>query len=249
MSKLAVITGAAGGIGQATAELFAASGWRVIGLDRQPTTNVPAGVDAHQVDVADPDQVEFFFSGLKKSDSRLDVLVNNAAVAHDKPLAETTLEEWDSVLQVNLRSAYLMIRQGLDLLLAAGGSIVNVASVHALATATNVTAYAASKGGLAAMTRALALELGPQGVRVNSVLPGAIDTPMFRQGLMRDTTDSEDAGAKRIALARRTPLRRVGQTIEVAEAILFLADADRSSFITGHGLVVDGGATARLGTE
>ena len=126
------------------------------------------------------------------------------------------------------------------------GAVVNVASVHAIATSAGLAAYAASKGAVVALTRAAALELAPEGIRVNAVLPGAIDTQMLRDGLSRGGPDI-DAGMA--ALAERTPLGRIGRPQDVAEAVLFLADASRSSFITGQTLVVDGGATARLSTE
>jgi NAD(P)-dependent dehydrogenase (short-subunit alcohol dehydrogenase family) len=130
-------------------------------------------------------------------------------------------------------------------LIATRGAVVNVASVHAFATSRNIAAYAASKGGLMAFTRAAALELAPHDVRVNAVLPGAVDTPALRDGLGR----SGAATAAEANLIGRTPLQRIGRPSDIAHAILFLADHQRSSFITGQGLVVDGGALTRLGTE
>jgi len=130
-----------------------------------------------------------------------------------------------------------------------GGAVVNVASVHAVATSANIAAYATSKGGMVAMTRAAALELAAEGIRVNAVLPGAVDTPMLRDGLGRACTDGSSVDDAMADLAGRTAMGRVGQPREIAEAILFLADPDRSSFMTGQTMVVDGGATARLSTE
>ena len=177
----------------------------------------------------------------------MNALVNNAAIQIERPLSETTVSEWDLVLATNVRGAFIASQVVTSLLRASRGAIVNVSSVHALATSAGLAAYAVSKGALAALTRAAALELGPE-IRVNAVLPGAVDTQMLQSGLGRR------AGSERLqeavdALAARTPLRRIGRPVEVAEAILFLADEQRSSFITGQTIVVDGGAVAQLSTE
>jgi len=117
--------------------------------------------------------------------STLDVLVNNAGFQVTKPLIETTVEEWDMVMTSNLRSVFLGAKLAYPLLKANGGAIVNVSSVHAVATSANIAAYAASKGGLLALTRAMAIEFAPDKIRVNAVLPGAVDTPMLRAGFHR----------------------------------------------------------------
>jgi glucose 1-dehydrogenase len=234
-ARVAVVTGAARGIGRATAELFERSGWQVVAIDRE------------QGDIADEADSRRLFAGVGDRFGRLDALVNNAAVQLAKPLVETSPAEWDEVLAVNLRAHYLAVRHAHPLLCAAGrAAIVNVASVHALATSRGLAAYAASKGGCVALTRALALELAPDGIRVNAVLPGAVDTGMLDAGLARFGADVAESKRRLGAL---TPLGRVGRPEEVAEAILFLADAERSSFVTGASLVVDGGAGATLGTE
>jgi NAD(P)-dependent dehydrogenase (short-subunit alcohol dehydrogenase family) len=233
MKPVAVVTGAARGIGAATCERFADCGWDVVGIDIRASrwTDVT-------VDVGDADALRAAVAGL----GRVSALVNNAAVQLFKPLAETTVEEWDSLQGSNLRSAFVAMEAARPQLAGSRGSVVNVASVHALATSRSVAAYAASKGGLVALTRAAALEFAAEGIRVNAVLPGAVDTEALRQGLSR-RRDAEEL------LTSRTPLGRIGSPQEVAEAILFLADASRSSFITGQTLVVDGGALAQLSTE
>jgi NAD(P)-dependent dehydrogenase (short-subunit alcohol dehydrogenase family) len=233
VKRVAVVTGAARGIGAATCERFQESGWDVVGLDTQESERTSI-----RVDVGDAEALADACARIEQASA----LVNNAAVQLFKPLAETTVAEWDSVQAQNLRSAFVAM-QALRPQLAAGrGAVVNVASVHALATSRSVAAYAAGKGGLLALTRAAALELAADGIRVNAVLPGAIDTEALREGLTR----SEDAEE---LLLSRTPLGRIGSPQEVAEAILFLADGSRSSFVTGQTLVVDGGALARLSTE
>jgi NAD(P)-dependent dehydrogenase (short-subunit alcohol dehydrogenase family) len=228
--RVALITGAVGGIGSATVALFRREGWHVIGMDR----DAEEAADADRfvaTDLGDDKAVAAAIEELGDL-QHLDALVNNAAISAD---------DWDQVMAVNLRAAFLTTRHALPLLRAGRGSVVNVSSVHAFATARGVPAYAASKGGLVALTRAQALDLAADGIRVNTVIPGAIDTPMLRH--------SPDDNARVVEIAARTPLSRIGQPAEVAQAILFLADGDRSSFITGAALTVDGGALARLSTE
>jgi len=249
MKRYALITGAAGGIGRATTELFASEGWETIAVDRREAEPFPPGVLSRRADVAVPADVEALFAWLGERTDRLDALVNNAAVQICKPMVDLSVEEWDAVMASNLRSAFLTARAGHRLLRAAGGAIVNISSVHALATSRDIAAYAASKGGLVALTRALALELAPDSIRVNAVLPGAVDTPMLHAGLSRDHVAGDSVEARMADLGSRTVMGRVGRPEEIAQAILFLADGRRSSFVTGQTLVVDGGATARLSTE
>lgn len=247
--RTALITGAAGGIGQATVAAFVESGWDVVAVDRRPLDSPTKNVRRYRIDVSRPEEVRRMFDEVERDFGRLDALVNNAAVQLGKPLIETSAEDWDEVMASNLRSAFLTARHSHALLRGGHGSIVNVSSVHAVATSVHIASYAASKGGLVALTRAMAVELASDQIRVNAVLPGAVDTPMLRQGMARGAGSSGGAAERLSELARRTPLRRVGQPGEIAQAILFLADADRSSFITGQVLIVDGGATARLSTE
>ena len=247
LNRVALITGASGGIGQAAVQLFAAAKWEVVAVDRREGPRPTVGVSFIQADVSIPEDVIRVFARIAGQEGRLDSLVNNAAIQISKPILETSVAEWDDVMASNLRSVYLTAKHGFDLLRAARGSIVNVSSVHALATSASIAAYAASKGGLLALTRAMAIEFGREGVRVNAVLPGAVDTPMLRGSLGR--LEGRDLEAKLQALGRRSPLGRVGRPSEIAEAILFLADGERSSFLTGQGLTVDGGAIAQLSPE
>jgi NAD(P)-dependent dehydrogenase (short-subunit alcohol dehydrogenase family) len=132
---------------------------------------------------------------------------------------------------------------------AGGGAIVNVSSVHAVQTSANIASYAASKGGLLALTRAMAIEFAPDNIRVNAILPGAVDTPMLHAGLGRGHVGAGDLHQRLENLASKTVNGRVGKPSEIASAIYFLADDQQSSFMTGQALIVDGGATARLSTE
>lgn len=246
-----LITGAAGGIGRACVKVFAEKQWQVIGVDRSARyAEFPADGVYIQADISLPEKLEEIYQHVSEYTSSLDAVVNNAAVQIAKPLLETTSEEWDLVMASNLRSVFLGAKLAYPLLKAqGGGAIVNVSSVHAVATSANIAAYAASKGGLLALTRAMAIEFAQDEIRVNAILPGAVDTPMLRAGLGRGHVGGEDVLDRLENLASRTVNGRVGQPEEIALSIYFLADNTQSSFMTGQALIVDGGATARLSTE
>jgi NAD(P)-dependent dehydrogenase (short-subunit alcohol dehydrogenase family) len=250
MTQTVLITGAAGGIGRATVALFSEKAWRVIGVDRAEFGDgYPEDGLFIRSDISRPEDMRLIFEKVQSRASSLDALVNNAAMQVAKPLIETTADEWDAVMAANLRSVFLGAKLAHPLLAAGGGAIVNVSSVHALQTSANIAAYAASKGGLLALTRAMAIEFAGDNIRVNAILPGAVDTPMLRAGLGRGHAGAGDVQERLENLARRTVNGRVGKPEEIASAIYFLADNDQSAFMTGQALVVDGGATARLSTE
>ncbi len=249
--RIMLITGAAGGIGRATVKVFTENGWRVIGVDRHEFGELfPANGLFIQADISEERDLEVIYEKARKFTHTLDAVVNNAAYQIAKPLLETTVQEWDAVMASNLRSVFISARLAHPLLkTACGGAIVNVSSVHAVATSANIAAYAASKGGLLALTRAMAIEFAKDNIRVNAILPGAVDTPMLRAGLNRGHVGDGDIHDRLENLARKTVNGRVGQPEEIARAIYFLADNTQSSFMTGQALIVDGGATARLSTE
>jgi NAD(P)-dependent dehydrogenase (short-subunit alcohol dehydrogenase family) len=249
--RVVLITGAAGGVGQAAVNHFFTRGWRVIGVDRKPVyASFPADGLFIQADLALPQEVERVYREAAEFTPKLDALVNNAAFQVTKPISQTSVEEWDQVIAVNLRSAFFGARYGFALLAAeGGGAIVNVASVHAVATSPNIAAYAASKGGLVALTRAMAIEFAPANIRVNAILPGAVDTPMLAAGFNRGHLTQGSIEQQKAELARKTVNGRIGQPHEIASVIYFLADNTQSSYMTGQSVVVDGGASARLSTE
>jgi len=249
--RTVLITGAAGGIGRATAHLFTQMGWRVIGVDRAPFgENFPENGMYIQSDISVGENLDTIFQQAQAFTGYLNALVNNAALQVAKPLLETEVAEWDAVMASNLRSVFLGTKLSHPLFKAAGGgAIVNVSSVHAVATSANIAAYAASKGGLLALTRAIAIEFAPDNIRCNAILPGAVDTPMLRAGLGRGHVSGSDILQRLDNLARKTVNGRVGRPEEIAHAIYFLADETQSSFMTGQALIIDGGATARLSTE
>ena len=250
MTRTVLITGAAGGIGRATVTHFHDRSWRVIGVDRLDFgKGFPSDGVFVRSDISRPEDMQAIFEKVHAHAPSLDALVNNAAMQIAKPLVDTTPEEWDAVMASNLRSVFLGAKLAHPLLAASGGAIVNVSSVHAIQTSANIAAYAASKGGLLALTRAMAIEFAPDNIRVNAILPGAVDTPMLRAGLGRGHAAGRDVQERLENLARRTVNGRVGKPEEIASAIYFLADNEQSAFMTGQALVVDGGATARLSTE
>lgn len=244
-----LVTGVGGGIGSATARAFKQAGWCVAGVDQRDNATSPDLDLFMAANIAIEGENRDVFDQIETRLERLDALVNNAAIQIVKPLVDTSPDEWDAVMAINLRAVYLAIRNAHPLLRKRGGAIVNIGSVHSVATSGGIAAYATSKGGLIVLTRVAAIELAADGIRVNAVLPGAVDTGMLHAGLTRGGSTDSDVEAEMRALGRRHALGRVGRPDEIAQAVLFLADPDKSSFIIGQALVVDGGATARLSTE
>jgi NAD(P)-dependent dehydrogenase (short-subunit alcohol dehydrogenase family) len=230
-----LVTGGASGIGRATGELFVREGAAVAVLDRDAAHFT--GMHAITADVSDAASVARAVREAGQALGGLDGLVNAAGVFFNKGLMETTAEVWDTTIAVNLTGTFLCVQAAVPLLRDAGhASIVNIASgVGLLPTGSGSTAYVASKGGVIAMTRAMAAELAPS-IRVNAICPGAVETPMT-DGTLRDA-----AGAVVPAIVDRYALRRPAAPEEIATAILFLTAHD-SSFVTGVSLAVDGGRT------
>jgi glucose 1-dehydrogenase len=250
-AKTVLITGAGGGIGRATVKLFSEYGWQVIGVDRNPFGEpFPEKGLYIEADISVGANLEGIYRRAQEYTNCLHALVNNAAIQISKPMLETSVEEWDAVMASNLRSVFLGVKLAHPLMKnAGGGAIVNISSVHAVATSMNIAAYAASKGGLLALTRAMAIEFATDNIRVNAILPGAVDTPMLRAGFNRGHMGGGNIQERLDNLASKTVNGRVGRPEEIAHAIYFLADETQSSFMTGQALIVDGGATARLSTE
>lgn len=244
--RVAIVTGAGAGIGRATAALFHREGASVVVAEidaaagREAATAIdPTGerVLCIEADVSRSAEAERVVSETTQRFGTVDVLVNNAGVELKKPVEETTEEEWDRVLATNLKSAFLMSKYVIPILKAKRrGAVVMNSSVGYYIAAVNSAAYGASKAGMMALARGMALELAPYGVRVNAVCPGVIDTPMNERNLAR----AEDPEAMRRSWYEVTPLRRLGTPEDVAKAMLFLV-SDDSGFITGTPLVIDGG--------
>ena len=244
MTRAVVVTGVCGGIGRAIAARFTETGRHVVGVDRREPDDEVVIDRFEPADVGADGEVAALFDRLGDLGS-LHALVNNAAVQVNKPIVETSDAEWAQVIDTNLRSAFQCIREAHPLLTSARGAVVNISSVHAIATSVNVAVYAISKGALAALTRSTAIELAAAGIRCNAVLPGAVDTAMLREGLDRRSHPDGNLND----LAARTPLGFVATPDQIAPSVLHLADGDLSPCTTGQMLVVDGGATIKLGTE
>jgi NAD(P)-dependent dehydrogenase (short-subunit alcohol dehydrogenase family) len=235
--KVAFVTGAASGIGLACAERFAEEGAAVAGFDLAPAP----GPFAHFVtgDVRDDAALGAAVDAVVGRLGRLDVLVSSAGVAGGGPVHLIPLEEWDRVLDVNLKGTFLAARRVLPVMLAQGsGSIVNLASVEGLEGFEGGSAYNASKGAVVLLTRNMAIDYARRGIRVNCICPGFIETP-----LLHALVDAPGLEATRERIRDAHQLGRFGRPSEIANAALFLA-SEESSFVTGHALVVDGGYTA-----
>jgi NAD(P)-dependent dehydrogenase (short-subunit alcohol dehydrogenase family) len=247
--RVVVVTGAAMGIGAACARGFAAEGASVVIFDVDDVRGeetaqaiVAAGGVARyrHADVTDDDAVALAVRETVAEHGRIDVMHANAGIEWTKGIVDTTHAEWQRVIDVNLTGVYLACRYALrQMVEQASGTIVLTSSPHAINTVPDAGAYAASKGGVLALTRSLALEGAPYGIRANAILPGAIDTPMLR----REALSSPDPDAQFARWAAMHPLNRLGRSEEIAEAVLFLA-SDAASFVTGAALAVDGGVLA-----
>jgi NAD(P)-dependent dehydrogenase (short-subunit alcohol dehydrogenase family) len=248
--RVVVITGAANGIGRAAAKAFVDDGAAVVLLD----VDIEGGTAASEELVASGSTAEFIaldvsdgvavaraMSGVAERYGRLDVLLANAGIEHCVSILDTTDEQWARVIDVNLGGIFYACREALRAMVACDsrGNIVITASPHAWVTGKEIGAYAASKGGAVAFMHAMALEAADYGVRVNAVVPGAIDTPMLR----REAQAARDPAAQYTAFSAIHPLGRIGQPEDIADTIVFLA-SERARFMTGSCLVVDGGLMA-----
>lgn len=237
------MTGAASGIGRATARLFLKQGAKLVAADlcwTEEAQDALPGAIFVQANVAVEQDCQHAVAKAIAHFSQLDVLVNCAGITRRASVPEITPDEWDHVINVNLKSIYLMSREALKHMMPRkSGSIVNIASGWGLVGGGRAAAYCASKGGVVLLTKAMAVDHGPDGIRVNCVCPGDTDTPMLRH-------EAQELGLPENALlaaAHDRPLGRAGAPNEIAEAVAFLA-GPASSFITGTAMVVDGGGLA-----
>ncbi|REE56276.1 NAD(P)-dependent dehydrogenase (short-subunit alcohol dehydrogenase family) [Paenibacillus taihuensis] len=250
--KVVIVTGGGSGIGRAVCQRFAKEGATVIIVDRDAEQ---AGAAAAEIDTAGFRAAAIMADVALESDVKqvvaetlsrfghIDVLVNNAAVCPQIRITEMSLQGWNEVITNNLTSVFLFSREVIpSMVQQGGGAIVNVSSVHALATLDGYSAYAASKGGIVSLTRAIALDFAKQNIRVNTVLPGAIHTPMLESSVKNLDTPREETMK---TWNEAQPIGRVGQAEEIASVVLFAASPD-NSFMTGASLVVDGGMTIDL---
>jgi 3-oxoacyl-[acyl-carrier protein] reductase len=243
-NRVAVVTGAASGIGRATAQLFAQEGAKVLAVDLPDKSLANAHADTANIvclekNLGDADAADRIVDAAVDRFARLDIVMNNAGIAFNAPVESMTDEIWDRTIAINLTAHMRLCRKAIEhLKKSPAGRIINVASVMAEGTDYGLAAYCASKAGVAGLTRTLALELGRSGITANYIEPGAIETGMTSP-LWTARPDVADIWAKKSAL------RRLGQPIDIARGALFLA-SDDGGFVTGHGLVVDGGLMLRV---
>ncbi len=245
--RVVLVTGGGSGIGRAACLLFAREGAEVAVADRMQDAGreTEALLEGRgffvPMDVGDPAAVEAGVAAAEGRRGRIDVLFNDAGVELSRPLHETAAEEWDGVFAVNLRGMFLVCRRALPGMMSRrSGAIVNVSSISGLLGWPSSAAYCASKGGVIQLTRQMAVDYAPYGIRVNCICPGTTLTPMIQRLFAQEA----DEAAARARVAAMHPLGRFARPEEIAEAVLFLA-SEEASFITGAALPVDGGYTAK----
>lgn len=252
-NQVAIVTGGANGIGEGISRRFAAEGAHVVIVDTAADSGsaLVADIDAAggssvfvEADVSDELPVERAVERALRVTGRINCLVNNAGILRFTPWPDLSRADWDRILDVNLTGTMLFSRAVIPHMMASsGGSIINMSSIHATLTGPAVAAYAATKGALITFTRSMAIELGPSGIRVNAILPGYIDTPLFRSDAERVTGGRPQEFID--SLEKRIPLRRVGTPADIAGAAVFLASSD-AAYVNGCNLAVDAGTAVQL---
>ncbi|MGQ9721667.1 MAG: SDR family NAD(P)-dependent oxidoreductase [Candidatus Jordarchaeum sp.] len=247
--KVAIVTGAGSGIGRATANLFAREGAKVLVADIEPSLgkDIVEQISKNKgtavqvvVDVSKADQVKKMIDKCINSFGKLDILFNNAGIEGPKGLLwENEEEDWNKVIDVNLKGIFLGCKYAIPHMMKTKGSIINTASELGLVGTTSHPAYSASKGGVIALTRSLALQCAPYGIRVNCICPGATETPLLNRWI-----GEKQKKQRTQEVIKEIPLGRLGKPIEIAYAALYLA-SEESSFTTGSILVIDGGSTSQ----
>jgi meso-butanediol dehydrogenase/(S,S)-butanediol dehydrogenase/diacetyl reductase len=241
VTRVALVTGASRGIGAAIASAFLAEGYAVAGCGRSAAADEPVeALDYRVCDLADPAAISELVAAVGEAHGRLDVLVNNAAVEVDATVEDTSVAQWDETLAVNVRAPGLLAAAAIPHMRAAGGGvIVNIASIDGLYAEPALPAYCASKGALIAMTRALAVDHGKDGIRCVAICPSYVRTAMLEQ-FFGSQADPAAALAGGVAMH---PIGRLAEPSDIADLAVFLA-SDRASFLTGHVYMADGGMIA-----
>ena len=244
-AKVAIVTGASSGIGRAAARVFAEGGYTVVAVGRNEKELSALGtgikskrgsIKIHLADVREHSQLDRIVSETIANYGRIDVLVNSAGIIKSGTIENTTLDDWDKMININLRSVFVLMQKCLSYLAETKGNIVNVSSVAGTRAFPNVLAYCVSKAAVDQLTRCTALELAPKGIRVNAVNPGVVVTNIHKRGGMED--EAYDAFLEHSKTTH--PIGRVGTPDEVADLIYYLA-SEKASWITGATYEIDGG--------
>ena len=240
--KTAFVTGGAGGIGRAICARFAREGAEVVAADLKPADDLPDGVSSVEFDVTDEAIVEQTFAELSTRWERLDVLVNAAGIEIEKTIEETSLEEWNRIFAINVTGTFLTSKHALPLLRKSeGGSVINFGSYDGYIADPGLAAYCATKGAVHALTRAMACDHGPEGIRVNAVCPGYVDTPMLQSFF----GESGDIETLRQAVRDVHPIRSYGKPDDIANLVNWLA-SDEARYASGQLWIIDGGLSAQV---
>jgi NAD(P)-dependent dehydrogenase (short-subunit alcohol dehydrogenase family) len=237
--RVAVVTGAARGIGDAVARAFLEAGARVVALDKLQPAEPRDGVRYVVTDVSDPGSVEAAFTSIDAAEGAVDVLVNNAGIQRVGLTGQLSFEDWSAVIGTHLTGTFLCSSHAMPRMIerGSGGAVISIASVAAFVGLPGRGPYCAAKGGIIALTRTMALEGAPVGIRVNAVAPGYTRTDLIKQGLA-------DGSMREDWMLERVPLKRIAAPEEIARVVLFLA-GENASYITGQTVVVDGGWTVQ----
>ena len=243
--KVVLITGCSGGIGIELCHIFKRKGWIVVGTSRQECKS--KFIDFSIVeDLSKEDAAKKIIKKIKDKYNRLDCIVHNAAIQICKSVEDYTLQDWMVTFQVNVFIIQQFVKESLDLLKKTKGNIINIGSVHSINTSEKISSYATSKAAIAGLTRNLCLDLGKHQIRVNSISPGAVDTPMLREGLLRGGDDIDILLKK---FKEKHILGDIGKPIEIAKLVEFIANDNNGRFLNGSNIIIDGGVSARLSTE
>jgi NAD(P)-dependent dehydrogenase (short-subunit alcohol dehydrogenase family) len=248
-NKIVVVTGAGGGIGRAVCEAFGKEGAIVQAADidifsLEPLIKIfkqlPGSLDCYKIDVSQPNECESLVKGIVRKYKTIDVLFNNAGITKRANVLQTSIQEWDRVMDVNLKSFFLMSKYTIPYMYSSECKvIINTASGWGINGGENAVSYCASKGGVVLLTKAMAIDHGPDGFRVNCICPGDTDTNMLSEEALQLGLPSDQLVKEGV----NRPLRRIGQPSEISDAVLYLSST-KSSFITGTSLIVDGGGLA-----
>lgn len=248
-NRVVIVTGASRGIGLEICKKFHKQKWIVVGVAKPAYFSHPS-IDTYiSKDLTCPKSPREIMEIVQEKYKRLDCLINNAGVQICKPIWEMEDDEWSNTFDCNVKSVYLFVKYGLSMLKESKGNIINIGSVHSVATSNEISAYGSSKSALSGLTRNLAIELGQFGIRVNCICPGAVDTVMLRDGLKRGHVGSGNSNTLVERLGKSHLLGKVGEPEEIANFVLFVADDNNGRFINGANLFIDGGACIKLSTE